>query len=127
MTNRAQATRPGECGHWRRWTVILPGAIAGTAAIALGTLGMLGASFGLTSECTDFNEAAHACTALYLWLGAGFIGEWALVLATGGLLAIGLKRPTARRQVAISTWITCALAVAWYATDLYSGFHSYRH
>jgi len=110
----------------RRSTIVLPGAIAAGLGAVLGTLGWFGVAFGQATVCTDFNEAPHACDALYKWLEAGIIGQWVLVLVSALVLAVGLRRPQSRRPASIAAWIMVALTIGWYAFYYLGAYHSFK-
>jgi len=92
----------------------------------LGTFGFFGIAFGQGTVCTDFNEAPHACDALYSWLKVGLIGQWVLVLLSVFLLAFGLRRPNSRTPASIAAWITIALTTGWYCFYFHGAYHSFR-
>jgi hypothetical protein len=110
----------------RRWTIIVPGAIAAGLGVLLGTLGFFGVSFGQGTVCTDFNEAPHACDALYHWLEVGFIGQWVLVLVSAFVLTYGLRRPQSRTAASVAAWVMVALTIGWYAVYVHGAYHSFK-
>jgi hypothetical protein len=111
----------------RRWTITVPGAIGAALGFVLGTLGWFAVGFGQATVCTDFNEAPHACDALYHWLDVGFIGQWVLLLVSGFLLAFGVwGRPRSRTPASIAAWVTVALAVGWYGFYYHFAYLSFK-
>jgi hypothetical protein len=103
-----------------RSTVIAPALVAGGVGLVLGTAGNSLVGFGIATSCTDEHETVHGCDGMYRWLGAGVIGQWALVITAIILLAVGLGRPASRKAIAISLWAIIPLAVAWFAFYMYS-------
>jgi len=116
-----------EPSRWGRWTVIVPGSLALSWAAFWGSIGNFGMAFGMGTVCTDFDEAPHACDALYGWLTAGFIGQWALVAIGTAVLVVGLKAPRFRPKMAVAAWATLALSIGWYGLYYYGAYHSYKH
>jgi hypothetical protein len=110
----------------RRWAVIVPGTIGAALGFVLATLGWFGVSFGQGTVCTDFNEAPHACDALYQWLEVGFIGQWVLALVSAFVLAVGLRRPQSRTPASIAAWVTVALAIGWYSFCYHGAYNSFK-
>jgi len=106
---------------------MVPGVIGAAFGALLGTLGWFAVSFPQDTVCTDFNEAQHACDALSVWLGVGFIGQWALALVSAFLLARGLRRPQNRPLVSVFAWLTVVIAIAWYSFYYYGASHSFNH
>lgn len=109
-----------------RWTFIVPGRLAAALGAVLGTLGWFGVSFGQGTVCTDFNEAPHACDALYNWLKVGFIGQWVLVIVSLVVLVVGRRQPQSRTAASIAAWITVALTVGWYSFYYLGAYHSFK-
>lgn len=116
----------GEPLERRRWTIIAPGTTGVALGVALGSLGWFGVAFGQGTVCTDFNEAPHACHALYRWLEIGFIGQWVLVLASAVLLALGLKRPQKRTRASIAAWATIVMAIGWFSICYHGTYDSFK-
>ena len=119
MRTRSGVTR-------REWTIIVPGTLGIALGALLGTLGWFGVSFGLGSDCTDFNEAPNACNGFYRWIGVGFVGQWVLVLVSVFLLVTGRSQPQSRRLMSVAAWVTPAFAVAWYAFYYHGAYHSFK-
>jgi hypothetical protein len=92
----------------------------------LGTLGWFGVGFGQGTVCTDFNQAPHACDALYNWLKVGLIGQWVLVLISGLVLAVGRRRPQSRKAASIAAWVVVGLTVGWFSFCYLGAYHSFK-
>jgi hypothetical protein len=111
-------TTPGGGGRvWAPWTVVLPGTMAVTVAVALGTVGWWGVGFGVGSTCTDDfscgSTSCVPCASFNAWWVAGGIGQWVLVVVAVVMLVLGLRRPGSRRSAAIATWSLIPLAIGW--------------
>jgi len=110
----------------RRKPVIVPAVLAAALGAVLGTLGWFGVGFGQGTVCTDFNEAPHACDALYNWLKVGLIGQWVLVLISGLVLAVGRRRLQSRKAARIAAWVMVALTVGWFSFCYLGAYHSFK-
>jgi hypothetical protein len=99
--------------------VIAPALAAGVLGVVLGTAGYSLVGFAIATSCTDEHESVHGCDAMYRWMHAGVIGQWALVITTIILLAAGLAGPASRKAIAITTWAITPLALAWFAFYMY--------
>lgn len=120
------AMSSGQRAQWRRWTVIVPGAIGAVLGVGLGTLGFFAVGFGDATACTDFNEALHACDGLYRWLAVGFIGQWVLVALSASVLVVGLRRPQRRAPASVIAWVGIGLAVGWYSFYFHGAYHAFN-
>ena len=114
---------------WARWTVLLPGTVALTEALALATVGWWAVGFGVGSTCTDdfscVSSSCAPCASFNAWWIAGGIGQWILVVAAVVLLVLGLRRPGMRRVAAITAWSLIPLAIAWIAIWTVQAEHSF--
>ena len=129
-----RATKESTSGCRERWAKAAVAATGGhrprshrnCIGVVLGTLGFFLASFGQATECTDFNEALHACDGLYRWLAVGFVGQWVLAVVSALALVVGLRRPQRRRSASLTAWVTVGLAIGWYSFYFLGAYHAFK-
>jgi hypothetical protein len=122
-------TMTGAPPPWRPWTVELPALLAVAVTVPLGSLGWFILGMGVGTGCTNHYSCVSGfcapCRVAESSVIAGGGGQWLLAAAALVLLIAGLRRPAARRRLAVWAWALTPLAIAWITLAEVVAEHSY--
>jgi hypothetical protein len=114
---------------WRPWTVELPALLALAVTVPLGSLGWFILGIGVGTGCTNHYSCGSVfcppCRVAETSVDAGGGAQWLLAVAALALLIAGLRRPAARRRLAVWAWALTPLAIAWIILAAVVAEHSY--